>query len=133
MKRRSGCCAVAIYCIAALTSFSDSISYIPYLFSEWRISKFIYFICFSKTSYLVSVHKPNTAFGYNPKVPSIQRIPGDFRSWESPQTLSALFAGYFEHAERFRNLKFTVKRITNIQSTLLSSSDGTAAIHPAFK
>ena len=26
-----------IYCTAALTSFSDSISYITYLFSEWRI------------------------------------------------------------------------------------------------
>ena len=37
MKRGSGCCAVDIYCTAALTSFSDSISYITYLFSEWRI------------------------------------------------------------------------------------------------
>ena len=27
-----------IYCTAVLTSFSDSISYITYLFSEWRIS-----------------------------------------------------------------------------------------------
>ena len=27
-----------IYCTAALTSFSDSISYITYLFSEWRIA-----------------------------------------------------------------------------------------------
>ena len=39
----------------------------------------------------------------------------------------------FEHVERFRNLKFGVKRITNIQSTVLSSSEGTAAIHLAFK
>ena len=31
------CCAVDIYCTAALTSFSDSISYITYLFSEWHI------------------------------------------------------------------------------------------------
>ena len=37
MKRGSGCCAVDIYCTAASTSFSDSISYITYLFSEWRI------------------------------------------------------------------------------------------------
>ena len=35
MKRGSGCCAVDIYCTAALTSFSGSISYITYLFSEW--------------------------------------------------------------------------------------------------
>ena len=28
-----------IYCTAALTSFSDSISYITYLFSEWRIQE----------------------------------------------------------------------------------------------
>ena len=26
-----------IYCTAALTSFSDSVSYITFLFSEWRI------------------------------------------------------------------------------------------------
>ena len=37
MKRGSGCCAVDIYWTAASTSFSDSISYITYLFSEWRI------------------------------------------------------------------------------------------------
>ena len=60
-------------------------------------------------------------------------VPGDFRIWESPKTLPALFIGPFEHGERFRNLKFAVKRITNIQSTVLSSSEGTAAIHLAFK
>ena len=60
-------------------------------------------------------------------------LPVDFRSWESPQTLPALFIGPFEHVERFRNLKFSVKRITNIQSTVLSSSEGTAAIHLALK
>ena len=38
MKRGSGCCAVDIYWTAASTSFSDSISYITYLFSEWRIA-----------------------------------------------------------------------------------------------
>ena len=59
--------------------------------------------------------------------------PGDFRSWESPQTFSALFIGPFEHVELFQNLKFAVKRITNIQSTILSSSEGTAAIFLAFK
>ena len=50
-----------------------------------------------------------------------------------PQTLPALFIGPFEHVGQFRNLKFAVKRITNIQSTVLSSSEGTAAIHLAFK
>ena len=58
--------------------------------------------------------------------------PGDFRPWESPQTLPALFIGPFEHVERFRNLEFAVERITNILSTVLSSSEGTAAIHLAF-
>ena len=59
--------------------------------------------------------------------------PGDLGSWESPQTLPALFIGSFEHVERFRNLKFAVKRITDIQSTVLSSSEGITAIHIAFK
>ena len=59
--------------------------------------------------------------------------PGDFRSWESPQSLPAHFIGSFEHVERFRNLKFAVKRFTNIQSTVLCSSECTAAIHLAFK
>ena len=36
-------------------------------------------------------------------------LPGDFRSWESPQTLPALFIGPFELVERFQNLKFAVK------------------------
>ena len=60
-------------------------------------------------------------------------VPSNFRSWESPQTLPAIFIGPFEHVERFRNLKFAVKRITNIQSTVLRSSEGTAANHLAFK
>ena len=59
--------------------------------------------------------------------------PGDLRSWESPQTLPALFIGSFEHVERFRNLKFAVIRITDIQSTVLSSSEGITAIQLAFK
>ena len=63
----------------------------------------------------------------------VQSSPGDFRSWESSQTLPALLIGPFEHVEWFRNLKFAVKRITNIQSTVLSSYEGTAAIHLAFK
>ena len=37
LKQGSGCCTLMIYCTAALTSFSDSISYVTYLFSEWRI------------------------------------------------------------------------------------------------
>ena len=60
-------------------------------------------------------------------------ISGDFRSWESPQTLPVLFIGRFEHVERCRNLELVVKRITNIQSTVLSSAEGTAAIYHAFK
>ena len=64
---------------------------------------------------------------------SLWFLPGDFRYWESPQTLPALFIGSFEHVEQFRNLKFAVIRITDIQSTLLSSSEGITAIHLAFK
>ena len=37
MKRGSGCYAVDIYSTAALTSLSDSVSYITRIFSEWRI------------------------------------------------------------------------------------------------
>ena len=59
--------------------------------------------------------------------------PGDFRSWESPQTLPTLFIDPFEHVERFRNLNFAVKRITDIQSIVFSSSEGTAAIYLTFK
>ena len=69
----------------------------------------------------------------NVKIGKTIEHPGDFKSWESPQTLLALFIGPFEHVERFRNLKFAVKRITNIQSNVLSSSESTAAIHLAFK
>ena len=58
---------------------------------------------------------------------------GDFISWESPQTLPALCIGPFEHVERFRNLKFAVIRIRDIQSTVLSSSEGAATIHLTFK
>ena len=63
----------------------------------------------------------------------IDSYPGDFRSLESPQTLPAFFIGPFEHVDRFRKLKFAVKRITNIQSTVLCSSEGTVAVHLAFK
>ena len=38
MKRGSGCCANGFYCTAALTSLSDSISYMTILFSEWCIT-----------------------------------------------------------------------------------------------
>ena len=60
-------------------------------------------------------------------------LPGDFRSWESHKLCRPSLNGPFEHVERFRNLKFAVKRITDIQSTVLSSSEDTAAIHLAFK
>ena len=56
-------------------------------------------------------------------ISSYALLLGDFRSWKSPQTLLALFIGSFEHVERFRNLKFAVIRITDIQSTVLSSSE----------
>ena len=59
--------------------------------------------------------------------------PGDIMSWESPQTLPALFIGPFDHVKQFVNLKFAVIRVTNIQSTVLDSSEGTAAIDLAFK
>ena len=55
-------------------------------------------------------------------------IPVDFSYWESPQALPAPFIGPFEHAERFRNLNFAVIRITNIQNTVLNSSEGIAVI-----
>ena len=55
--------------------------------------------------------------------------PGDFFSWESPQTLPALFTGSFEHVEWFLKLNLLLK----VQSTVLSSSEGTAAFHLAFK
>ena len=58
--------------------------------------------------------------------------PHDFRSWESLQTLPAHFIGPFGHVEQFWNLKFAAIRITNIQSIVLSPSEGTAAIHLAF-
>ena len=64
---------------------------------------------------------------------SFHNKPGDFRSWDSPQNLPALFIGAFEHVEPFRNLKFAVIRITDIQSPAPSSSEGTASIHLAFK
>ena len=51
----------------------------------------------------------------------------------NPRKLPALLTGSFEHVERFRNLKFAVIRITDIQSTVLSSSKGITAIHLAFK
>ena len=59
--------------------------------------------------------------------------PGDVRSWECSQPLPALFIGHSEHVERFRKLKFAVKRITDIQNTVLSSFGGTAAIHLVSK
>ena len=78
-------------------------------------------------------HAENSEFRFSRLRAMFTLYPGDFRSWESPQTLPALFIGPFKHVERFQNLKFAVKRITNIQSTFLSSSEGTAAIHLAFK
>ena len=84
----------------------------------------------SKDSYLIAdryYQLEPKAFWQIKQKAIILHIPGDFRSWES------LFVGLFEHVERFRNLKFAVKKTTNIQSTVLSSSEGTATIHLAFK
>ena len=55
-----------IYCTAALTSFSDSVSYITFLFSEWRIPTLLTFEVFErarnhgkKFPKLCSVLEPN--------------------------------------------------------------------------
>ena len=50
--RRSENKNVDIYCTAALTSFSDSINYVTYLFSEWRIEAFqdYYMLSFNEGS-----------------------------------------------------------------------------------
>ena len=55
---------------------------------------------------------------------SILKEPRDFSSWESLQTLLVLLIGSF--VKQFRNLKSTVKGNTNIQKSVLSSSEGTA-------
>ena len=60
-------------------------------------------------------------------------LPGDFRSWESPQTLPTLPTGSSEYVKRSRNLKFTVAKTTSIQSSFLSSSEGTVVTCRAFK
>ena len=56
----------------------------------------------------------------------LNKFSSDTQESISNQVISALFIGLLEHIEGFRNLKFAVKRITNIQSTVLSSSEGTA-------
>ena len=43
---------------------------------------------------------------------SFSHQPGDFRSWESPQTMPALFTGPSEYEKRFPRLKFALKSIT---------------------
>ena len=60
-------------------------------------------------------------------------VTGDFKSWESPETSPALFIGPFEYVTRFQNLKFIVRRTKNFQSSVLSSSESTAATYLAFK
>ena len=50
-------------------------------------------------------------------------FPGNFRSWESPQTLPALFIGPFEHAERSRNLKFAVKDVRGWQFLTMKAAE----------
>ena len=49
------------------------------------------------------------------------------------QTLPALSVGPFEYVKRLRNLKFSIRKITNIQSSVLRSCEGRAAIYCAFK
>ena len=50
-----------------------------------------------------------------------------------PEYLLALLIGSFEYVKRFGNLKFTIKRTKNIQSSGLSSSEDTAVTCCAFK
>ena len=59
--------------------------------------------------------------------------PGDLSSWESPPTLLALPIRLFEYLKRLRNLKFSVRKITNIQGSVLRSCKSRAAVYFAFK
>ena len=60
-------------------------------------------------------------------------IPDDYRSWESPQTLPALFNGSFEYVKRFRNLKLAIRMAKNIHNKVLSSSEGPDATYLSLK
>ena len=55
-----------------------------------------------------------------------------FRVSGIPQTMPVLLIGSFEYVKRFRNLKFTVKGTTDIQNSVLSSSDDTASSYHAL-
>ena len=52
---------------------------------------------------------------------------------EYPYNFAGPFIGPFEHVQRFRNLKFTLRRTTNIQSTVLSFSEAKDVIYCALK
>ena len=62
-------CAVDIYCTAALTSFSDSVSYITF-FSRWRITSEI------SEKHSVNKNKLNTTFdnGFHSKLKGLRRL-----------------------------------------------------------
>ena len=60
-------------------------------------------------------------------------MPGDIRSWESPQTLPDVLIGPLETGKQFQNLKFTVRRTTHIQRSVLSSLEGAATTYRVLK
>ena len=59
----------------------------------------------------------------------VDNIQGDFRVWESLQTVPDPFIGSFEYVKRFQNLKFTIRRTRAIQSKILSSFEGLVATY----
>ena len=63
-------------------------------------------ILYSLTACLVKFSRDNPSLPVLLWLYQTPCLTGDFRSWESPETLPALFIGPFEHVERFRNLKF---------------------------
>ena len=59
-------------------------------------------------------------------------VPGDL-SPGNPQNFAGPFFGSFDYVKRLRNLKFPVRKIANIQGSVLSSCEGKAAVYCAFK
>ena len=60
-------------------------------------------------------------------------LPGDLSPGNPHQTLPALSIGSFEYVKQLRNLKFSVRKITNIQGSVLSSCESRAVVYCAFK
>ena len=59
-------------------------------------------------------------------------LPGDFRSWQSPQALLAPFIRLSKLVKWFQNLKFIIRGYTNIHTNVLISSKEAAASDRAF-